>query len=143
MYLRFLQLHGAVVCLYNNFSEILPEVEKNFQTFLSTEYGVHINELTDSSISSYSREEFMRMYNNTAGTSGKLHMYMASKGYNLYDTSGNLTCVNGSDHAMYITDINSDGNLVVSSWGKKYILDLSDIEANGGDIRLYNFKFVN
>ena len=63
-------------------------------------------------------------------------------GYDLYDfDTGNLSIEDGGAHAMTLTGFTEDGKPIVSSWGKKYIIDVSNIGIeNGGFFSLYFIK---
>jgi hypothetical protein len=41
--------------------------------------------------------------------------------YNLYDTNGNPVKQNGGSHAVVVTGVTPEGDLIVSSWGEKCI----------------------
>ena len=61
-------------------------------------------------------------------------------GYDLYDYDektggrGKICSENGGSHAMSVTDVTENGDLVVSSWGNKYILDTSN--SNSQDVTI-------
>lgn len=46
--------------------------------------------------------------------------------FKLYDENGNLAGSCGA-HAMVITGVTEDGKFIVSSWGKKYMIDPNDV----------------
>ena len=43
---------------------------------------------------------------------------------------------------MYVIDKTNDGNLIVSSWGEKYILDLSSIDRENSGIYFYDLDYL-
>lgn len=45
---------------------------------------------------------------------------------NMYDEKGNAHYINGG-HAIVVTGVTDDGKYIVSSWGKKYYINASDI----------------
>lgn len=65
---------------------------------------------------------------------------IGSSGYDLYDyETGKLHTEDGGGHAMTIVGFADDGRAIVSSWGKKYIIDLSNVDPETGD---FSFIFV-
>lgn len=59
--------------------------------------------------------------------------------YDLYDMEDNLIYDNGGGHAMMITDFTEDGYPIVSSWGKKYKLDVRGNPMGWATISKVNF----
>ena len=65
-------------------------------------------------------------------------VYIGSEGSELYsiykspidgsETRGSLACEDVGSHATYVVEITDEGEIIVSSWGKKYIIDISDLE---------------
>ena len=59
---------------------------------------------------------------------------ISTSGYNLYEyDSGNLASEDGGYHAMTLVGFTHDGRPIISSWGKKYIIDISNIDFSSGD----------
>lgn len=51
---------------------------------------------------------------------------VSSYGFDLLNMDGSYYAEHGEGHFMYITGMTEDGNLIVSSWGKKFILKLDN-----------------
>lgn len=66
------------------------------------------------------------------------HVILTASGYDLYTMNGDLYYEDGGGHAMYITDIDSEGNIIVSSWGKQFIVDLENADRIGYYLVDYN-----
>ncbi len=83
---------------------------------------------------------FDRMYNYLeqnygmslgSGTGNSIYTFIAEKGYTLYEMDGDVYAQfepGEGYHAMTIVDYTDDGKPIVSSWGKKYILERSQNE---------------
>ena len=56
---------------------------------------------------------------------------------NVYDENGNPHYING--HAMTVTGTTEDGRYIVSSWGKKYYINPSDI-GDDDSFNVYNYN---
>lgn len=71
---------------------------------------------------------------------GHDNIYIVGKGFDLIstkeDTEEPIRHRDIGAHAMSVTGINKDGNLIVSSWGEEYIIDLSEVEKREGFIGL-------
>ncbi len=52
---------------------------------------------------------------------------IASGGFNLYDSEGNVVASDVGDHWMTVTGVTADGNYVVSSWGDKYYIHPNEL----------------
>ncbi len=48
---------------------------------------------------------------------------VSSTGYRLYQENGNVVYENDEAHCVYVTDVTSDGRVVVSSWGEPYYFE--------------------
>ena len=106
-----------------------------FKDFMKEKYNFDIKVEVDRDVSvddlNTKIEEYSKIgYNVVAGT----------KGYNLYDMDDTLSYSNGGGHAMSVTNVTDDGNIIVSTWGNSYVLDVSDVESNDGIISLNCFK---
>ena len=106
-----------------------------FKDFMKEKYNFDIKVEVDRDVSADDLntkiEEYSKIgYNVVAGT----------KGYNLYDMDDTLSYSNGGGHAMSVTNVTDDGNIIVSTWGNSYVLDVSDVESNDGIISLNCFK---
>ena len=74
-------------------------------------------------------------------------VYIGSEGSELYsiykspidgsETRGSLAREDVGSHATYVVEITDEGEIIVSSWGKKYIIDISDLERL--DIVIYDY----
>lgn len=53
---------------------------------------------------------------------------IASGSFNLYDESGNTVSEDVGNHWMTITGLTDDGRYIVSSWGKRYYLNPSELQ---------------
>ena len=52
---------------------------------------------------------------------------IATGGFNLYDSKGNVVSSGVGDHWMTVTGVTADGNYVVSSWGDKYYIHPNEL----------------
>ncbi len=61
---------------------------------------------------------------------GNSNIVLSCSNFDMYNLDGTLYNTSGKigGHAMYITGITNKGDLIVSSWGEEYIVDLSSIE---------------
>lgn len=68
--------------------------------------------------------------------------YFGEMGYTLYNMDGTIFSQDGSGHAMIGVGRTADGRIIVSSWGRKYILELStdeeDIKFGQGEYQKFN-----
>ena len=65
---------------------------------------------------------------------------IGASGYDLYDyNTGNLHTEDGGGHAMTLVGFTEDGRPIVSSWGKKYILSLDNLDFENGDFLSVDF----
>lgn len=51
-------------------------------------------------------------------------------GYNLNYLNGNNCLYDGGSHAMCVTNVTPDNEIIVSTWGDPYIIDVSDVDKN-------------
>ena len=102
------------------------------EKFLRDEYGIEknvtIKEFADDGghLDKRRYEEIKKEYGDNASV-----IYI-SYGYDLYNFDPNsnkkgfIASLNGGGHAMSIVDFTASGNMIVSSWGEAYNLDISD-----------------
>lgn len=55
---------------------------------------------------------------------------------NIYDSNGNAHYIDGG-HAMTVTGVTKDGRYIVSSWGKKYYININDIDEDDSFMIFY------
>ena len=76
---------------------------------------------------------------------GHDNIIISSQGFDLISTAGDpekpIRLRDIGSHAMSVTGINKDGNLIVSSWGEEYIIDLSDVVKRGGYVLLCTIDY--
>ena len=53
---------------------------------------------------------------------------VAVGGFNMYDSNGNMVAEDVGGHWMTVTGVTEDGNYIVSSWGKQYILHANELD---------------
>ena len=99
-----------------------------FSNFLQEKYDCNVNidiGTPDTIYSSYgkiNKDNAVLIYNNLKNDDNQI--YFCGQGYDLYNMDGSLYLNNGGSHAMYVTDVTDSGQIIVSSWGKQYILGL-------------------
>ena len=124
--------------IYNakaNADGFYPDATQEFSNYLSENYGISSvaeNYLTDedrengNSISRIeTKDDILNVYRSYA-EQGKDNIMIGSWGYHLRDYDTGATTYysrDGDGHAMTVLG-EENGNLIVTSWGEKYILDL-------------------
>ena len=115
--------HGTSKREYNRFSDFLRE-KYNIDIDINVDYRENYK------INSSNYLEFYNMLEK----SDSRQIILRSGGFDLYDLNGNLCSKDVGSHAMYITGLTNDGRFIVSSWGKKFVVDFSNVENNDGYI---------
>lgn len=54
---------------------------------------------------------------------------LLTSNFNLYDSKGSIVSEDVGGHWMTVTDVTDDGNLVVSSWGKKFYIHQNELSS--------------
>jgi len=54
---------------------------------------------------------------------------------------GEITGSNVGAHGMSITGVTAGGDFIVSSWGKKYVIGLENVQANHGSIVFQGYDY--
>ena len=104
------------------------DIVRKFSNFLQEKYDCNINidiGIPDTIYSHYgkiNKDNALSIYYNLKTDDNQIVCVVA--GYDLYNMDGSLYKTNGGGHAMCITGVTEDGNFIVSSWGKQYILGL-------------------
>lgn len=106
-----------------------------FKDFMKEKYNLNIEVGVDSDVSiddlnTKIEESIKEGYNVVIGANG----------YNLYGMDDVLNYPDGGGHAMAVTNVTNDGTIIVSTWGKSYILDMSSLEKNEGWISINKYK---
>ena len=112
------------------------DIYNKFTDFLNTKYNQKATCLDP--VASYEGEykgkldanNIVDIYKSIINNGKNDQVMLWSEGYDLYDMYGNLYRSDGGSHAMYITGVTSDNKLIVSSWGKKFTVDLSNVYNN-------------
>lgn len=100
-------------------------IKDQFEAFMKETYNMDVDV---SFISTKTGMEASQFILNNFDENSNTQYIIAVKGSELYDVNGDLTNENVGAHAMCVTGINADGQIEVSSWGKKFTIDLNDIE---------------
>jgi hypothetical protein len=124
--------------IYNaraNADGFYPECTQEFSNYLAENYGISSyaeNYLTDEDRESgaeisriYTKDDILNVYHSYE-EQGKDNIMIGSWGYHLRDYDTGATTYysrDGDGHAMTVLG-EENGNLIVTSWGEKYILDL-------------------
>lgn len=114
----------------------------NMDKFLKDIYGID-SKATMSILENYTVLETDKIINYTLNTQSNLNDYVvyAGGGYDLYEMDGDLFVAEGGGHYMSIVDYTKDGNPIVSSWGRKYILDAKGSKPLSGYHRTAKINF--
>lgn len=64
-------------------------------------------------------------------------------GYNLSCLNGNNYLYDGGSHAMCATNVTPDNEIIVSTWGDPYIIDVSDVDKNVNEDNYISLLDVN
>ena len=105
-----------------------------FSNWINDKYNInyeytHVVDIDKNNL--FNEKEFKEIINNN------LQVVYDSYGYDLYyidpntGERGEIYSEDGGGHAMYVTGFTDNGDMIVSSWGKQYILDIST--QNSGD----------
>ena len=110
----------------------IPETENQFDDYLKNKYGVDINVAVIDCNSDY--DSIIEKYHDLVKSFPDATIIIGAGGYDLYDINedgsrGNISSEEGGGHAMTIIGI-ENGEIIISSWGKKYILDISDLSGD-------------
>lgn len=138
---------------YSNYSY------STFQKYLKDKYNLDV-ELNEKYLNSDINQDFVTE-SNSFDYSGILDAYnelktdnnsiiVASGDFDLYQYDNyikhgrlsNKAVEISNGHCMTVTGVTEDGNLIVSSWGEKYVLDVESLKKNNGniDVHAINFK---
>ena len=124
-------------------------IAEEFVEFLKDKYNVDCN------IGNYSEFNLSDMFNKPFRDIDALEIYnklssenesiiFCASGFDLYYPDGSLFADNIGGHAMLVTGITDSGDLIVSSWGMQFFVDLDSIDVSsietGED---YSFIVVN
>lgn len=136
--------------IYNakaNADGFYPDATQEFSNYLSENYGINSyaeNYLTDEDRENgedisriYTKDDILNVYHSYE-EQGKDNIMIGSWGYHLRDYDTGATTYysrDGDGHAMTVIG-EENGNLIVTSWGEKYILDL-DYMGNYNDAFSY------
>ena len=99
-----------------------------FKDFLNKFYGINCS--VESQYDPYEEmdeEKIIELYKELS-KDPNAQIIISARMFELYDRNGELDNTDVGSHAMYVTGINEDGKLIVSTWGKEKILDLSDAD---------------
>lgn len=66
-----------------------------------------------------------------------------ANGYNLSCLNGNNYLYGGGSHAMCVTNVTPDNEIIVSTWGDPYIIDVSDVDKNVNEDNYISLLDVN
>ena len=111
-------------------------ITKRFTNFLKDKYGINCDvEVKVYAKEIQSNEELIEIIKKHWSEGEKVvisiegsdlyRVYTRDNGEEIRDV---ITHENVGPHAMYIVDITDEGEIIISSWGKKYILDISEPE---------------
>lgn len=107
-----------------------------FDKYMFKHYNVELESNLESCKNS---EECIKKYKELI-KNGHDNIYITSEGFDLIstkkDTEEPIRLRDIGSHGMAVTGINEDGNLIVSSWGEEYVIDLSDVIKRDGYICL-------
>ena len=123
------------------YTNILKGTDQNtyngIMEFLNTKYDMNLKYKCYNADYTYLTKDYLQKYLDDGWS-----FIIGTSGYDLYDyRTGELYIEDGGNHAMTLTGFTNEGKPIVSSWGKKYILDISNIDIENGDLfRVLNFK---
>lgn len=130
----------------------------SFQKYLKDRYNIDI-ELNEKYLKSETNQSFvtednsfdynqiLNAYNDLKTDDNSVVIGSDSFDLYLYDDyikHGRLSkkaVENCGGHCMTATGVTEDGNLIVSSWGKKYVLDIKSLKNNNGNIDVHSINF--
>ena len=107
------------------------------------QYGITATYKEEYYTESASQSELLNVYDSIVSGEGEERVLMTAWNFDIYDMNGNLFMDKVGCHEMYVIGKTDNGNLIVSSWGNKYIVDLSTLEYNDGGMYFYKLDFEN
>ena len=106
--------HGTSSDMLKVFSEFM-EKNYNLKVDIDYKYGIANDELVDKVRAIKQKNDMPIIW---------------ADGYNLSCLNGNNYLYDGGSHAMCATNVTPDNEIIVSTWGDPYVIDVSDVDEN-------------